>query len=154
MRSFPLLIRDTLYDETIQYFLDNVSCKILKFEVYNVNNTKKDVLYRLRLTFTPTHKSIYITFLNELELYEPPHISSKDVLLCLNADLLWWYEGCWARSYDGRCEQSFSNYKRFYTKYMSPFCSLSEYVLYKNEVIILKKFFGSDYEAFYYLPLC
>lgn len=154
MESFPLLIGDTLYDECIQDFIDNTTCSIVKCTVCipNVNN-KKQVLYRLRITFKPTKKTLYITFQNQLEAYEPPHVTVEDVVVCLNADIIWWYEGWWAITPYGKIDRSFRNYKRFYMKCNNPYCHLSEYILFKNEIILLKKFFGDYFDAFYYLSL-
>lgn len=154
MDSFPLLIGDTLYDECIQDFIDNTTCTILKCMVCLPNaDNKKHAIYRVRLTFKPTKKTIYITFQNQLQAYEPPHVSIEDVIVCLNADIIWWYEGSWTITSNGQTDRSFENYKKFYIKYNNPYYQLSEYVLFKNEIILLKKFFGEYFDAFYYLAL-
>lgn len=153
MRSHPILVRTTLYNEDMEYFQSNMTHTIVRCRLLSLSKTHKVVLYRLRLFFKPTKKIMFITFQNELQVYEPPHVSTEDILICLNADLLWWHEGFWIHHGDKTKQQTFQQYKHCYTKYVSPICLLSEYVLYKNEVIALKKFFEKDYDAFYYLPL-
>ena len=149
MRSFPLLIGDTIYDETFQDFVDNMTCYIMQYDVCPSHDHAKHVIYRLRITFTPTQKTMFITFQNKLQEYEPPHVSIADILSCLKTDLWWWYDGYWTKNYDGAYNPSYNNYKDFYLKHKNPFFDLHQYIMFKNEVIILKKMFGDYYDAFY-----
>lgn len=152
MKSYPLWIRDVLYDETLQDFVDNFSIKITNCNVCIFKQDTKHVFYRLRIHFKPTGKTMYITFQNQLDAYAPPHVSKEDVIICLNADLLWWHEGSWCINRDGTMDNSYKKYKQFYVKYKCPYYTVQEYILYRNEVINLTKVLGSFYEPFYYLP--
>ena len=149
MQSFPLLIGDTIYDETFQDFVDNTTCHIMQYNVWLTCDQTKHAIYRVRVTFKPTQKTIFVTFQNKLQEYEPPHFSIADILSCLKTDLWWWYDGYWTRNYDGAYNPSYTNYKDFYLKHNNPFSDLYQYIMFKNEVILLKKVFADYYDAFY-----
>jgi hypothetical protein len=149
MQSFPLLIGDTIYDETFQDFVDNTTCHIMQYHVCLPRDKTKHAIYRVRVTFKPTQKTIFVTFQNKLQEYEPPHVSIVDILSCLKADLWWWYDGYWTRNPDGTYNPSYKNYKHFYLKHKNPFFDLHQYIMFKNEVMLLKKLFVDHYDAFY-----
>jgi hypothetical protein len=113
----------------------------------------KHAIYRIRVTFKPTQKTIFVTFQNKLQEYEPPHVSIADVLSCLKADLWWWHEGYWTKDFDGTYNPSYTNYKNFYLKHKNPFYDLYQYIMFKNEVIVLKKLFVEYYDTFYNMDL-
>ena len=153
MESFPLLIIDTIYDEDFEDFVNNTTCHIIESHVCQPRNQTKHAIYRVRVTFKPTQKTMFVTFQNKLQEFEPPHVSIADVLSCLKADLWWWYEGYWTMNPDGTYNPSYTNYKNFYLKHNNPFFDLHQYIMFKNEVIILRKFFGDNYDTFYNIDL-
>jgi hypothetical protein len=140
MHSFPLLIGDTIYDDTFQDFVDNTTCHIIQYHICLPREHIKHAIYRVRVTFKPTQKTIFVTFQNKLQEYEPPHVLTAAILSCLKADLWWWYDGYWTRNPDGTYNPSYTNYKDFYLKHNNPFFDLHQDIMFKNEVFLLKKF--------------
>lgn len=150
--SFPLWIREEIYEPSLCDFVDNFVVTITKCHVCQVCENRKHAFYRLRLTYKPTNRTMFVTFQNQLDAYEPPHINKEDVIICLNADLLWWYEGAWCMKQDGQTDYSYNMFKTFYTQHNFPYSNLHEFILFRNEVICLKKVLGDDFNAFYFLP--
>jgi hypothetical protein len=152
VHSFPLWIREELHEFALFDFVNNFDITITNCSVCKVCNHKKHAFYRLRLTYIPTNRTMFITFQNQLDAFEPPHIVKEDVIICLNADLLWWYEGAWCVKHNGLYDYSYRMFRRFYDQHNFPYSSVHEFILFRNEVICLKKVLGDDFEAFYFLP--
>jgi hypothetical protein len=153
MESYPLSIGDTVYDDNFEDFVNNTTCHIIESHVCQPWNNTKHAIYRARITFKRTQKTMFVTFQNKLQEYEPPHFSVADVLSCLKADLWWWCEGYWTKDPDGTYNPSYTNYKNFYLKHNNPFFDLYQYIMFKNEIIILRKFFAEYYDTFYNIDL-